>query len=574
VAARKITNVGFLNEFVRRHEQMKDRPFCWVLGSGASVQSGIPTGGKLAAQWLTELHEMEDGGQTPIEEWATPNTLDIADFDYKRAASFYPWIYHRRFFDYKEQGYAFLEKAMEKAEPSFGYSVLAQIMATTTHNVAVTTNFDNLLADALAIYTRTFPLVCGHESLTGYIRPNLRRPLIAKIHRDLLLAPLSRPEEISNLPGEWSAALAKIFSRFTPIVIGYGGNDGSLMGFLEKLEPIEGGIFWCFREGDDLDDAVNAVVERHRGKLVPIAGFDELMLQLQEKLQLPSLLPQLQSVHDRRCADYQKQFDALTAALRRPGESPAAEAVRAPARKAAQAAAERLTNKSWWRWELKARAEEDPAKREQIYRAGLEENPDSSELAGNFATFLTIVRRKYAEAERMYQHAINLDPRNFVHLGNYGSFHVLIREDLTGGEEFVKRALALFPDDPISHSAYAQLLAMRGDYVQARRHALQAWNGHARPVVRAELALTLWFVAKILGEDERTELSRLKTLLRDGFSRYFVLDRFAEALIARIPEDQRPFTRKVVDAVLDETKVEELEKDPAWKAIEVPMDPS
>lgn len=101
---------------------------------------------------------------------------------------------------------------MDYAEPSFGYSVLAQVMATTLHKVAITTNFDNLIADALSIYAREFPLVCGHESLTGFIRPDrLRRPLIAKIHRDLLLDPLSDPDEIAKLAGKWPAALTKIF---------------------------------------------------------------------------------------------------------------------------------------------------------------------------------------------------------------------------------------------------------------------------------------------------------------------------------------------------------------------------
>ena len=185
---------------------------------------------------------MEDLKSLPIEDWATHENLGIPDFDYSRAESFYPWIYQRRFRDYKEQGYAFLEAVMDNREPSFGYSVLAQVMAETEHKVAITTNFDNLLADALSIYTRVFPLVCGHESLTGYIRPNLRRPLVAKIHRDLLLAPLSNPDEVALLPGEWATALTKILQRFTPIVIGYGGNDGSLMGFLNNLAPIER---WC-----------------------------------------------------------------------------------------------------------------------------------------------------------------------------------------------------------------------------------------------------------------------------------------------------------------------------------------
>src|SRR5687768_18451594 len=98
---RAITNPGFLSEFVRRHEQMTDRPFCWILGSGASVQSGIPSGATLVRQWLTELHEMENGGSVPIETWATAKNLGIDGFDHARAANFYPWVYQRRFRDYK-----------------------------------------------------------------------------------------------------------------------------------------------------------------------------------------------------------------------------------------------------------------------------------------------------------------------------------------------------------------------------------------------------------------------------------------------------------------------------------------
>jgi NAD-dependent SIR2 family protein deacetylase len=164
--AEKITINGFLNEFKQRDKTMREtRPFCWILGSGASFQSGIPTGKDLTIEWLKDLHRLKDSDKRPIEEWATEKNLGIKGFDYFRAASFYPFIYHRRFHKFKDQGYAFLENAMDHAEPSFGYSVLAQIMAATPHKVAITTNFDNLIADALSIYTRTLPLVCGHESL-------------------------------------------------------------------------------------------------------------------------------------------------------------------------------------------------------------------------------------------------------------------------------------------------------------------------------------------------------------------------------------------------------------------------
>jgi protein O-mannosyl-transferase len=471
MAANKITIHGFLNEFKRRHEQMKDRPFCWVLGSGASIQSGIPTGGALVKQWLTELHELEDFDGLSLEQWATPKNLGIPGFDLAHAATFYPWIYQRRFRDYKEQGYAFLENAMDHAEPSFGYSVLAQIMATTPHKVAVTTNFDNLIADALSIYTRTFPLVCGHESLTGYIRANLRRPLVAKIHRDLLLAPLSNPDEIAKLPSEWVTALAKILDRFTPIVIGYGGNDGSLMGFLKTLPAIEGGIFWCHREGSELDQTVYEVVEYHHGRLVPIAGFDELMLQLQEKLQLPFLLPGLQSLNDRRVTDYQKQFEALTAALRKPALTRAAEEARKPAREAAEAAVERLTKeKNWWAWQLKADAEPDLEKREAIFRAGLEDFPESAELMGNFANFMCDKRKDYDEAERLYRKSLELNPNSRKCNSNDALMLWEVHKDYDGAERLFRKALEIDPSDAGNTGNFAEFMyEARKNYDEAAR---------------------------------------------------------------------------------------------------------
>jgi tetratricopeptide (TPR) repeat protein len=344
-------------------------------------------------------------------------------------------------------------------------------MAHTHHKVAITTNFDNLIADALSIYTKTFPLVCGHESLTGYIRANMRRPLVAKIHRDLLLEPLSNPDEIAKLPGEWATALKKILDRFTPIVIGYGGNDGSLMGFLRELEPIEGGIFWCYRGSNEVEANVQDIVERHKGRLVPILGFDELMLQLQEKLELPILLPQLEAAHKERVANYRKQFEALTASLAKLAETPLAEEAREPARKAAAAAVERLTSeKDWWAWQLKADAEPNPAKQEKIFRDGLEEFPKSPELVGNFARFLHVERKHYDEAERVYRQALELDPSHAQNTGNFANFMKDVRKDDAEAERLYRKALEFDPKHAIHTGNFAVFMQqVRKDYDEAER---------------------------------------------------------------------------------------------------------
>jgi Tfp pilus assembly protein PilF len=454
-----------------RHTKIPDRPFCWVLGSGASFQSGIPTGGSLAMQWLKELHEMEDFSGSSLEQWATADNLNIKNFEFKKAASFYPFIYQRRFRDYREEGYAFLEDAMQKAEPSYGYSVLAQIMALSQHKVAVTTNFDNLIADAISTYTHDYPLVCGHESLTGFIRPNLKRPVIAKIHRDLLLNPKSEPDEIEKLPPEWDHALQVIFDNNTPIVIGYGGNDGSLMGFFKRIKPIKGGIFWCHRSGSEPDPQVHEIVAHHHGRLVPILGFDELMLQLWDKLQLPSPIPDLQKTHDKRVLDFQRQFEDLNKKLKQPGASRAAEAELKEVRAAASAAVERLTKeKDWWAWELKANAEKDPEKAEAIYREGLKDFPESADLTSNFALFLYNGRRKADETEQLYRKALELNPKHAIANSNFALFLWQVRRNYAEAEQFYRRAIELGLNRADDLGNFAVFLSdVRKNYDEAER---------------------------------------------------------------------------------------------------------
>lgn len=392
---------------------MPDRPFCWILGSGASVESGIPTGSELAIQWLKELHELEDFQDQPLEKWATEKNLGIKRFKFEKAAAFYPWIYQRRFRDDPEAGYAFLEKAMDSAEPSYGYSVLAQIMASTPHKAAITTNFDNLVADALSIYTGAFPLVCGHESLAGYIRAKLRRPLIAKIHRDLLLNPLSEPGHIEKLSDGWENALKLMFSNFTPIVIGYGGNDGSLMGFIRTLESIPGGIYWCHRPSDEPTAAINEVVERHRGRFVQISGFDELMLRFAQKLSLQPPILELKRNHESRVENWERQLKALEAKL---SEEDRIRKVlrevrenRGPwdilAEGLADVAGLMLVNS-------RVNQKEDPAEREKIFRE-LEGIYDGKVWFWHaFADFLWHTRQKYQEADDCFRKALELDSDN------------------------------------------------------------------------------------------------------------------------------------------------------------------
>ncbi len=276
---------GVLDEVSLIDSTMPDRQFAFILGAGASFTSGIPTGKTLAEGWLKELHRRECHDGTTFDIWVNSPAHGINDLTFESAAEYYPKIFDRRFRHDREAGYAALEQAMDSKSPSLGYSLLAEIIQSSRHKVVVTTNFDNLVADALAMHAHKSPLVVAHESLANFVRPHLRRPLIAKIHRDLFLEPQNDEVGVGTLDKAWATALRKLFQYYTPIVIGYGGNDGSLMGLLDSLDfgEISGRMIWCYRDDMPNENALR-VLKKHHGILVKIPGFDDLLLRLAEKL--------------------------------------------------------------------------------------------------------------------------------------------------------------------------------------------------------------------------------------------------------------------------------------------------
>jgi tetratricopeptide (TPR) repeat protein len=438
-----ITLNGFLDEFGRRHWKRQDRPFCFILGAGASRQSGIPAGAEMAREWLEMLHKNEDFEHLPLDKWATQERLGIPGFDLGRLADFYPQLYARRFRDCEEDGYAFLEDKMQGKEPSFGYSVLAYMLAETQHKILVTTNFDNLAADALSIHSRTFPIVVGHDSLADYVRATLRRPLIAKVHGSLGFAPKSSPEDLSRLTEHWQTALQRIIERYTPIVIGYDGNDGSLMSLLEKMpKGTPDTAYWCVHCPEASPQAVfskvpsrvREYVAARKGRLVPIPGFDELMLlihrQLSKSGSVPDLYDSLKKRSEARVKLFDEQHRELTEKLDAPVMPSAANAsetaktttATVPPKvppEVAQLLLEAAGNlleqrqvKPWWVWESAAKAARDLDARERTYKEGLKALPKSPELLGNFANFLWEERKDADRAEEYYRRALEADPKH------------------------------------------------------------------------------------------------------------------------------------------------------------------
>ncbi len=266
---KKISTHNFKYTLRDIHKHTENRKFCFVIGAGASLKSGIETGGELAKKWFKEINERYSDEE--VNQWVKDVKIDKKDL-----AVHYGSIYRKRFENDKTSGYEVLVQAMRKANPTFGHIVLAQILTKTSGHSVLTTNFDSLIETAIYQFTDKTPLVCGHESLSGYARPSKIHPLIVKVHRDLLLSPQSDPDEINTLDEGWKEALDNIFSNHIPVVIGYGGNDGSLMTYFEQMNK-PSNFFWCGLEDSPPSSRVEKLIDQMDGCYVEIKGFVEIM---------------------------------------------------------------------------------------------------------------------------------------------------------------------------------------------------------------------------------------------------------------------------------------------------------
>ncbi len=440
IKAKEITQenlIRFLKDSIEKNSSIH----CgFILGSGASVKSRIPSGSELSKKWYNEIKE--DTKENKFASWIKDKNIDETNL-----AESYTKIFAKRFeVDYRA-GYEELQRYMDKAEPSIGYSFLAQFLSKTSHKFIITTNFDTMVEDALFGLKEAKPLVLGHELLSKYINPTSpTRPTIIKIHRDFLLDPYNTDDEIEELDEQWQESLKPLLNEHSMIVIGYGGNDDSLMNYLNEIKDRKP-IYWCFRGNKNkLSSKITNILTKN-DFIVQIQGFDKFMLLLNDKLNLGTIIDK-EDINNSpivknalKYADkYKKQLEELTKEELDEDE---------------QKAIEKLLP-SWYHYELEIEKEPDDNKKENIYINGLKAYPNSHELMNNYANLLEELN-KDNEAESYYKKALEIKPHHANANGNYAILLEKLNRD-NEAESYYKKALEIEPHHANANGNYAILL--------------------------------------------------------------------------------------------------------------------
>jgi len=462
-----------LEEFVRRlrADTNAEKRFALFLGAGCSVTSGIPhAGGLVRDRWLPRLRDFQSPNRSDLTAWAKEV---IPDYDPENPAHSYGALIDLLFLT-PEDRQREIEDLCDGRTPSFGYAVLAQLIAQPAgrFNVVLTTNFDDLVADALYLYTEARPLVIYHESLAVFIRPTRTRPLVVKLHGDHRLSPRNTVLETETLEREIQRHAAMVLHDRGVIFIGYGGNDVGIQKLLNELPPeaLPFGAYWVHPH--EPQNEVRDWLSSRQGVWVRSGWFDEVMLLIRNEFSLPHPSGER---FTRIFQNYHKKFQELSNSIQdRPINEAGVEAL-----KKAVSDTEALFPDFWKAMSEARRARrQDINRAEEVYRQGLDQFPNEALLLVDYADFLSDIRKDYDAAEAMYKRALEANPKNADILGNYAIFLNNDRKDYDAAEAMYKRALEADPKHVHSLGSYALFLKNnRKDYDAAEamyKRALEA----------------------------------------------------------------------------------------------------
>ena len=294
----KIRTVKDLVNYISVKENKDTSNYSIFLGAGASRSSGISTAFELIVEWMEELYErynykkFELNNDSDNDLYTRYRELKLY-FEREQASWFdatnpYSSLFEKKF-DLAPQRRRFIEKEVDGKLPSIGYAYLVSLVKHNYFNSIFTTNFDDLINEAFYQLSNRRPIVCAHDSSVHSISVTSQRPKIIKLHGDYLFEDIkSTLRETESLENNIKDKLIEFCKEYGLIVVGYAGNDRSIMDTLEYLiksdSYLKNGIYWCIRENDEINPKLKSFFWKDGVYPVIIDGFDEFFNTLHREL--------------------------------------------------------------------------------------------------------------------------------------------------------------------------------------------------------------------------------------------------------------------------------------------------
>jgi tetratricopeptide (TPR) repeat protein len=378
--------------------------FSFFLGAGASKQSGIP----IASEMIRQFKEQIILQSCPVDLKTETEKNDwLAGQDwYKAGGSDYCKYFEK--FEPKEFGrQRHIEEMIRDRAPSFGYVVLANLMARGLVNTIVTTNFDDLIYSACTTFTGLRPIVYAYGLLAAEMRFTAQRTKILKLHGDYLYSKLKNTgSELAEQDPNMVRQLRQVLNEYGLIVVGYGGGDESVMKVLSEIAK-ENDLYWCVRRGEEPNEAVKKLLRDKDGFLVEIDGFDELMNEIRPIVEF-DVHKMLGSLEERR-NQIIKQLEKFDLQYSKDILGKIVDAAKEPATSINED--KKINALDFFVRAYNAHEAKDFPTAVELYRKAIEIDPGNALAYNNLGNTLVNLKR-LDEAEVSHRKAIELDPNN------------------------------------------------------------------------------------------------------------------------------------------------------------------
>lgn len=487
------------------------------LGAGCSYSSGIPLAEDLASAWLLKINRQEwrEGwGSTP--------------------GKYYGEIFDAAFHGYNERRFA-VREAMQYARPGFGYYVLAKLIENSLcqsgHNpfkTILTTNFDDLLEQALTIHTNIRPQVIGllpdAIELARHVNNATASWLsILKLHGDYRSSMLNSTQETMKITQAFSENIGKIIANNILVFVGYGGNDVGIASMFN--EAIKKGdkpfsVYWL---GNNTENIVaSTFLNIDRKFHIHINDFDFLMKELQDQRKLAHV-----SLH--RLSEFSEDYISYLAV---------------PSR----AKSTKVRSDDWSCYLISALCADSVDEGLEIFRRGIRLYKSCAPLLSAYAHFCKDKLQDYEFAAKYYKKALSADPR---HWRTHTHYATMLRDrknsrNLNGAVERCEAALNIHKGDINTKIILLGIKIALGDMSYAYQIAKEVRFRPMQSHHRLELNYYMSFF-----ENGRTEWGEVNRLLSNDVRtldcEYDFLDNAAEKHFAS--NELKSVTQKMVTPI-------------------------
>lgn len=259
--------------------------FALLIGSGVSRSAKIPTGWEITLDLVRQVAVLKGDDPEPDPgAWyertynKAPDYSDLLDQLATTQALRQQVI--RPYIEPDAE-----QRARGERLPTAAHKAIAELVAQGYVRVVLTTNFDQLLEQALADLGVRPVILASADHIAGAMPLAHAGPTIIKLHGDYL------DTRIRNTLGELSAyepeidrLLDQILDGFGLVVCGWSGDwDVALKAAIDRAPSRRFPMVWAARGAPS--PAAQALIDRRCGRIVPIDGADQFFDQLTQRVQ-------------------------------------------------------------------------------------------------------------------------------------------------------------------------------------------------------------------------------------------------------------------------------------------------